>query len=220
MCRSRPGWLKSSDCVGSKARAEAFSDGIFAIAATLLVLDLAVPKPGSSLLTGLLGEWPAYAAYATSFLTIGIIWVNHHAVLERLERIDRGFLFLNVVFLLFVALIPFPTKVLSQYLQSGGDYAHVAAAAYGVAMILMGISFSALNYYASVRGLIPQREKLTSWQQVRYSIGLLMYLVGTAESLFNARIALLIYAGMAFYYVIEPLMAAPQTAPPRLNRDI
>jgi uncharacterized membrane protein len=220
MCRSRPGWLKSSDYVGSKARAEAFSDGIFAIAATLLVLDLAVPKPGSSLLTGLLGEWPAYAAYATSFLTIGIIWVNHHAVLERLERIDRGFLFLNVVFLLFVALIPFPTKVLSQYLQSGGDYAHVAAAAYGVAMILMGISFSALNYYASVRGLIPQREKLTSWQQVRYSIGLLMYLVGTAVSLFNARIALLIYAGMAFYYVIEPLMAAPQTAPPRLNRDI
>jgi uncharacterized membrane protein len=220
MCRSRPGWLKSSDCVGSKARAEAFSDGIFAIAATLLVLDLAVPKPGSSLLTGLLGEWPAYAAYATSFLTIGIIWVNHHAVLERLERIDRGFLFLNVVFLLFVALIPFPTKVLSQYLQSGGDYAHVAAAAYGVAMILMGISFSALNYYASVRGLIPQREKLTSWQQVRYSIGLLMYLVGTSVSLFNARIALLIYAGMAFYYVIEPLMAAPQTAPPRLNRDI
>jgi uncharacterized membrane protein len=220
MCRSRPGWLKSSDYVGSKARAEAFSDGIFAIAATLLVLDLAVPKPGSSLLTGLLGEWPAYAAYATSFLTIGIIWVNHHAVLERLERIDRGFLFLNVVFLLFVALIPFPTKVLSQYLQSGGDYAHVAAAAYGVAMILMGISFSALNYYASVRGLIPQREKLTSWQQVRYSIGLLMYLVGTSVSLFNARIALLIYAGMAFYYVIEPLMAAPQTAPPRLNRDI
>jgi len=84
----------------------------------------------------------------------------------------------------------------------------------------MGISFSALNSYASVRGLIPQREKLTSWQQVRYSIGLLMYLVGTSVSLFNARIALLIYAGMAFYYVIEPLMAAPQTAPPRLNRDI
>jgi uncharacterized membrane protein len=196
--------------VGSKSRAEAFSDGIFAIAATLLVLDLAVPKPGSSLLTGLLNEWPAYAAYATSFLTIGIIWVNHHAVLERLERIDRGFLFLNVVFLLFVALIPFPTKVLSQYLQSGGDYAHVAAAAYGVAMILMGISFSILNYYATARGLVARHQRLTFWQQVRYSIGLLMYVVGTAVSLIDARIALLIYAGMAFYYVVEPLMAARQ----------
>ena len=196
--------------MGSKSRAEAFSDGIFAIAATLLVLDLAVPKPGSSLLTGLLNEWPAYAAYATSFLTIGIIWVNHHAVLERLERIDRGFLFLNVVFLLFVALIPFPTKVLSQYLQSGGDYAHVAAAAYGVAMILMGISFSILNYYATGRGLVARHQRLTFWQQVRYSIGLLMYVVGTAVSLIDARIALLIYAGMAFYYVVEPLMAARQ----------
>ena len=194
--------------MGSKSRAEAFSDGIFAIAATLLVLDLAVPKPGSSLLTGLLNEWPAYAAYATSFLTIGIIWVNHHAVLERLERIDRGFLFLNVVFLLFVALIPFPTKVLSQYLQSGGDYAHVAAAAYGVAMILMGISFSILNYYATARGLVARHQRLTFWQQVRYSIGLLMYVVGAAVSLIDARIALLIYAGMAFYYVVEPLMAA------------
>jgi uncharacterized membrane protein len=199
--------------VASKARAEAFSDGIFAIAATLLVLDLAVPKAGSSLLTGLLNEWPAYAAYATSFLTIGIIWVNHHAVLERLDRIDRGFLFLNVVFLLFVALIPFPTKVLSQYLQSGGDYAHIAAAAYGVAMILMGLAFSILNYYASARGLMPEHEKLTSWQQVRYSIGLLMYFAGTGVSLVNAYIALVIYAGMAFYYVIEPLMAARQTAP-------
>jgi TMEM175 potassium channel family protein len=197
--------------VGSKARAEAFSDGIFAIAATLLVLDLAVPKPGSSLLTGLLDEWPAYAAYATSFLTIGIIWVNHHAVLDRLERIDREFLFLNVVFLLFVALIPFPTKVLSTYLQSGGDYAHVAAAAYGVAMILMGLSFSILNYYATARGLIGQQQRLTFWTQVRFSIGLLMYLVGAAVSLIDARIALLIYAAMAFYYVVEPLMAARQT---------
>jgi uncharacterized membrane protein len=93
--------------VRSMARAEAFSDGIFAIAATLLVLDLGVPRPDPTLLDGFLHEWPAYAAYATSFLTIGIIWVNHHAVLERLDRVDRGMLFLNVVFLLFVALIPF-----------------------------------------------------------------------------------------------------------------
>src|ERR1700674_4137496 len=183
--------------MASKARAEAFSDGIFAIAATLLVLDLGVPRLEPTLLDGFLHEWPAYAAYATSFLTIGIIWVNHHAVLERLERLDRGMLFLNVVFLLFVALIPFPTKVLAHYLQSGGDYAHVAAAAYGVAMILMGISFSILNYYATARGLIGQQHRLGFWQQVRYSIGLLMYVIGTALSFVDARIALIIYAVMA-----------------------
>jgi uncharacterized membrane protein len=193
------------------SRAEAFSDGIFAIAATLLVLDLGVPRPDPTLLDGFLHEWPAYAAYATSFLTIGIIWVNHHAVLERLERVDRGLLFLNVVFLLFVALIPFPTKVLAHYLQSGGDYAHVAAAAYGVAMILMGISFSTLNYYASARGLIAARQRLGFWQQVRYSVGLLMYALGTALSFVDARIALIIYAGMALYYVVEPLMAPQST---------
>src|SRR6202521_5212643 len=188
--------------MGSMSRAEAFSDGIFAIAATLLVLDLGVPRPDPTLLDGFLHEWPAYAAYATRFFNISIIWGNHHAVLERLERLDRGMLFLNVVFLLFVALIPFPTKVLAHYLQSGGDYAHVAAAAYGVAMILMGISFSTLNYYASARGLIAARQRLGFWQQVRYSIVLLMYALGTALSFVDARIALIIYAGMALYYVV------------------
>ena len=193
--------------MSSKSRAEAFSDGIFAIAATLLVLDLAVPQPEPTLLDGFLHEWPAYAAYATSFLTIGIIWVNHHAVLERIQRVDRGLLFLNVVFLLFVALIPFPTKVLAHYLQAGGDYAHVAAAAYGVAMILMGVSFSILNYYSTARGLIGAHNRLGFWQQVRFSIGLVMYVVGTALSFVDARVAMVIYAGMALYYVVEPLTA-------------
>jgi uncharacterized membrane protein len=194
------------------SRAEAFSDGIFAIAATLLVLDLGVPRPEPTLLDGFLHQWPAYAAYATSFLTIGIIWVNHHAVLSRLHRVDRGLLFLNVVFLLFVALIPFPTKVLAHYLQSGGDDAHVAAASYGLAMILMGLSFSILNYYSTARGLIESQHRLTFWQQVRFSIGLVMYVVGTALSFVDARIALIIYAGMALYYVVEPLTAPQATA--------
>ena len=194
--------------VSSKVRLEAFSDGIFAIAATLLVLDLAVPKPEPALFDGLLHEWPSYAAYATSFLTIGIIWVNHHTVLERMHRIDRGLLFVNLILLLFVALIPFPTKVLAHYLQSGGANAHTAAAAYGVAMLLMGISFSVLNYYALARGLFPEDRRLTFGRQVRFSIGLVMYAVGTAVSLIDARVALLIYAGLALFYVADPLLTA------------
>ena len=108
----------------------------------------------------------------------------------------------------------FPTKVLAFYLQVGGDEAHVAAAAYGVAMILMGISFSVLNYYSMARGLIHEQHRLTFWQQVRFSIGLVMYVVGTALSFVDARIALIIYAGLALYYVIEPLTARQGTANP------
>ncbi len=196
----------------SRARVEAFSDGVFAIAATLLVLDLAVPRVGEGLLGGLLREWPAYAAYATSFITIGIIWVNHHTVLERLSRIDRGFMFLNLLLLLFVALIPFPTKVLALYLQAAGTDSHIAAATYGMAMMLMGISFSTLNYYAAARGLIPTRSRLTLWQQVRLSIGLVMYALGTLLSLLDARLGLAIYAGLALYYLVEPLLAEQEPA--------
>ena len=199
--------------MGGKSRLEAYSDGIFAIAATLLVLDLAVPKgTGGHLLEGLLGQWPAYAAYATSFLTIGIIWVNHHAVLERLARLDRGFMFLNLFLLLTVALIPFPTKVLAYYLQSGNWDANIAAAAYGVEMMVMGIAFSILSYYADARGLITVR--LSFWQQLRFSIGLVMYLIGTLASLRDPRFGLVIYAGLALYYVVEPLLPKGGPAEP------
>ena len=197
--------------MGSKSRLEAYSDGIFAIAATLLVLDLAVPRvAGGHLLVGLLGQWPAYAAYATSFLTIGIIWVNHHAVLERLDHIDREFMFLNLFLLLTVALIPFPTKVLAQYLQSKNWDANIAAAAYGVEMMVMGIAFNVLTYYAAARGLMKVR--LSFWQQLRFSIGLVMYLIGTLASLRDARFGLVIYAGLAMYYVVEPLMPRQASA--------
>lgn len=78
-------------------------------------------------------------------------------------------------------------------------------------MILMGISFSILNYYSTARGLIEAKHRLGFWQQKRYSIGLLMYFVGTALSFVDARIALIIFAGMALYYVVEPLTASQPT---------
>jgi uncharacterized membrane protein len=94
----------------STSRTEAFSDGVFAIAATLLVLELKVPhvEPGG-LWDALLEQWPSYATYVVSFLIIGIIWVNHHAVMERIRRVNRRLLFMNLVFLMVVAVIPFPT---------------------------------------------------------------------------------------------------------------
>src|SRR2546423_10880475 len=98
----------------AKNRVEAFSDGVFAIAATLLVLEIHVPAPGArgGLGHALLEQWPAYASYVVSFLVIGIIWVNHHAVLEHLRVVDRPLLLLNLLLLLWVALIPWPTNLL------------------------------------------------------------------------------------------------------------
>ena len=129
-------------------RLEAFSDGVFAIAITLLVLDLVVPEPsqldGNSLARELVREWPSYFAYLVSFLVIGIIWMNHHALCTLLRRVDRPVLFANLFLLLTVSVIPFPTRLLAAYLTAGDANAHVAAAVYSGAMLLLGVAFSVL----------------------------------------------------------------------------
>jgi uncharacterized membrane protein len=116
--------------VTSSRRLEAFSDGVFAIAITLLVLDLAVPPrehapDGESLASALGHQWPSYFAYLVSFLVIGIIWVNHHAVFDRVRLVDRPVMFVNLALLLVVSAIPFPTHLLAEYLTAGSD-SHVA----------------------------------------------------------------------------------------------
>jgi uncharacterized membrane protein len=127
---------------------EAFSDGVFAIAATLLVLEFTVNTRHNAPPLGhqLLHLWPSYLAYATSFLTIAIIWINHHHVMETIERIDRTFLFVTALLLLVVAFIPFPTRLVAHYLQIPGERAAVYA--YGVTLLLMAIVFNVLWTYA------------------------------------------------------------------------
>ena len=98
-------------------RLEAFSDGVFAIAATLLVLEIGVDT-SDDLGAALLDIWPSYLAYVTSFLIIGIIWINHHHCVSLIGRVDRPFLFINTLLLLIVAFIPFPTKLVAEFLQN------------------------------------------------------------------------------------------------------
>src|SRR5215216_3313520 len=189
-------------------RAEAFSDGVFAIAATLLVLELKVPhvEPGG-LADALLQRWPSYATYVISFLTIGIIWVNHHAVMDRINYVNRPLLFLNLVFLMAVAAIPFPTALLADYLQAGHDE-RLASAIYGATMALMGIAFGLIWAYTVFSDdllhntIDPHRARRSL---LIFAAGNPLYLLAIGVSLLSAELALAIYALLALFYLFDVL---------------
>lgn len=189
------------------SRTETFSDGVFAIAATLLVLELKVPHVGTGGLAGeLLDRWPSYATYVVSFMTIGIIWVNHHAVLERIRVVNRPFLFLNLVFLMAVAVIPFPTALLADYLREGHDE-RLAAAVYGGIMTVMGVSFGITWAYAVIGGLLrdnvdPDLARRSLWV---FALGNPLYLLAIGASLLSAGLGLAIYALLALFYMFDVL---------------
>ena len=210
--------------VVSTSRTEAFSDGVFAIAATLLVLELRVPHvEPEGLSCALLERWPSYATYVVSFLTIGIIWVNHHAVMERIRVVNRPLLFMNLLFLMAVAVIPFPTALLADYLREGHDE-RLAAAVYGGTMALMGVTFGVTWAYAVISGLLhenvdPDRARRSLWIFV---LGNPLYLLAIGASLLSARLALAIYALLALFYmfdVLPPLEQGYETSPVPSNQQ-
>src|SRR6516225_5725205 len=128
-------------------RIEAFSDGVFAIAATLLVLEIGVRSTsGAQLGHELTRIWPSYLAYVTSFVTIGIIWINHHHNMRAIERADRTFMFINLLLLLVVAFIPFPTKLVADFLNRSGE--RPAVIAYAATLLLMAVLYTIWWRYA------------------------------------------------------------------------
>ncbi len=127
-----------------------FSDGVFAIAATLLVIEVGVPVVGPGRLLDALQELiPSYAGYVVSFTVIGVLWVNHHATLDRVARVDRQFLFLNLALLGVVAFIPFPTALVAEYIKDGGSNARWATFTYAVVMLLSATVFACMWWYLS-----------------------------------------------------------------------
>jgi uncharacterized membrane protein len=181
---------------------EAFSDGVFAIAITLLVLDLHVPEVGDGSLTHALAkQWPADASYAVSFLTIGIIWVNHHGLMRHIERCDRTLLCLNVFLLMMVAVLPYPTALISHYARTPN--ATAAAVAYGGVMVTMALFFNAIWHYAIRAGLLtPGADpREVSGITRSYLPGPLLYLTGALLAFVNADASLIAYAAIAIFYV-------------------
>jgi uncharacterized membrane protein len=185
----------------STARLEAFSDGVFAVAITLLVLGLHVSAPQGQLAHALGREWPHYATYVVSFLTIGIIWMNHHAQYERIVRVDRTLMLINLVLLLFVTLIPFPTGLLADHLRAPSDQ-HVAAAAYAGSLLAMGVAFLATYLWATHAGLFSQQitERHVRHLLRRNALGLLVYVVAIAIAFVNATASLALCGLTAVYY--------------------
>jgi TMEM175 potassium channel family protein len=185
----------------STARLETFSDGVFAIAATLLILD--VHRAPGSIAHGLVHAWPSYAAYAISFLTIGIIWANHHTVFSQIGRVDRAFLMINVVFLMVVAFSPYPTRVLASSLREGGK---AGAFAYGLTFMVMSLCYAALWFYAARNGRLLRADadpKTVSGISRSFAPGSLMYMTATLSALVSGYLAVALFAAIALFYVFE-----------------
>jgi uncharacterized membrane protein len=186
-----------------KNRIESFSDGIFAFAATLLILNIAVDQK-QPLGPQLLHSWPSYAAYAISFITIGIIGANHHQVMHQIAHVDRFFLVASVLFLMFIAFIPFPTRLLALDIQ--GPDAEAAALAYGITLTGTAVMFNVLWRYAAWHQhlLRPDVDKrVVDGISRSYALGPAAYGIATICALVSPKFSALIYAAIAAFYVVE-----------------
>jgi uncharacterized membrane protein len=183
------------------SRLETFSDGVFAIAATLLVLEFSVSSP--DLAHALLHIWPSYLAYVTSFVTIGIIWMNHHHTVSLIARTDRTMLFINNLLLLTVAFLPFPTKLVGDYLRRGeGEQA--AALAYAGTLVVMAILHQFWWQYARHnRRLIADETPDSALRAVdrAYWPGVPMYAAVFVLAFFSPLGAVLLTFAIAAFYL-------------------
>jgi uncharacterized membrane protein len=181
------------------SRLEAFADGVFAIAATLLIIEIGLPEDGS-VGSGLVDIWPSYFAYAVSFLTIGIMWVNHHVVLAYTREADRAFLFINLFLLMAIAFVPFPTALVADHIREEG--AREAALAYGLTFTVIAVCFQVFWQYAYRRLLQPDANpREVSGINRSYLPGVPMYGGATLVALASPTAALALFAAIALVYV-------------------
>jgi uncharacterized membrane protein len=199
-------------------RMEAFSDGVFAVAITLLVLDLTVKGPGTpagTLAHQLRHDWPQFAAYVVSFFTIGIVWVNHHVLLRGVAQVDRTLLFINLTLLLFVVVIPFSTSTVALYLHHNNADAHLAVALYTVVLEGMSAGFSAVFWWSvrdERRRHVPIPPGAVRSATIRFGLGGAVYALALVVAFINADAALAIIAAVAVYYIFEQTPAAQADA--------
>jgi uncharacterized membrane protein len=185
------------------SRLETFSDGVFAIAITLLILDVRVPHVEHDLGRALLALWPNYVGYVVSFLTIGVLWINHHRMFRLIRRTDHVFLVLNTLFLMVVAFVPFPTAVVAEYIRVPTERT-VAAVAYGMTGIALAVMFNALWRYAAARDhhlLVEGLDRSAVRRSTRqYAFGPVAYITLTLVAFFAPLVSLTLFAALVVFY--------------------
>jgi uncharacterized membrane protein len=186
-------------------RIEAFSDGVFAVAITLLVFDVRVPSgPNGSLGSALLRQWPSYVSFLISFAFIGIMWVNHHRLFNHIRRSDNLLLFFNLLLLLGVTVVPFPTALLANRYFIPGDRT-VAAAVFNGTYFVIAIFFNVLWHHA-VRGNLLDAATLESAQSIskQYAVGPMAYLVCLALTWISVPASIVANVILAIFFAVPP----------------
>jgi uncharacterized membrane protein len=191
-------------------RLETFSDGVFAIAITLLILDVRIPSGHASLTHGLANAWPSYIGYVISFLTIGIMWANHHGIFRLIGRTSHGLVVANLLLLLCIAFIPFPTTVLAEHLPTGGHDQHVAAIFYSGVFAVTAVFYNLVWQTAAWRNrLIAEgSERAAAEVTRRYRYGAPSYLVAALVAIVSVPASLAIDGALALLYILPQREAA------------
>jgi uncharacterized membrane protein len=195
------------DELPSPARLELFSDAVFAIIITLLVLDLKVPRAEEiegGLAAALLRQWPVYVAYVLSFLQVGVVWSNHHTMFRHIRRTDHAILVYNLLLLMFVAVLPFTTALFSEWFRIGASERRLAALLYSGALGIAGLFFSAIWWHALRAGLVDPLSDPDRLHALRRHWQLLPVLYGLAFGLafLSVWISVILYAGLLLYYAL------------------
>ncbi|MFE2326573.1 TMEM175 family protein [Streptomyces sp. NPDC059385] len=191
-------------------RVEAFSDGVFAIIITILVLELEAPeeKGWSGFWHGVREQWPHYAAYVVSFLIIGVMWVNHHTIFSHLKRVDRALLFLNLLVLMVVSVIPYTTNVLAEHLMDDDGSASAAAVLYSAITVAYALAFLLFWWYVTRVGHLfhdhVDKEGARA-TRVRFGLGAIAYPLTVALAFFSAPLTLVAHFLIALYYAANQI---------------
>ena len=190
-------------------RVEAFSDGVFAVAITLLVLNLQAPVTpdrltDTALLEYFRTQWPTLLAFLTSFATVGIMWINHHRLFTHIKRADNNLLVLNLLLLLVIVFIPFPTALVAQQYAAHPD-AHYAGIVYSSTSVLLAVFFNLLwRYAASENRLLDPKADRHSVQAItnQYRFGPVLYLIIFAISWFNTPAVIILSLVLALFFAL------------------